>query len=131
MRKTCSIIVSGLYFLCVFFLGRKLSGQFCMVNFLNSQKRNSSLQKRGVQRYLSGKRMQMQTKSINKHVLFFFVWISPFSLRSLFSQIRKYMFKKNAVPNWILRLKMWKFRGKKRSTTQEEKAAPHQRRLGK
>ena len=41
------------------------------VDLLNSQEGNSSLQKKGVQRYLSGKRMQMQTNTFNKYVLFF------------------------------------------------------------
>ena len=62
------------------FLGRKPSGQICVVwIFLNSQKRNSSLQNRGAQKYLSGKRMQMQTKLFNNNVLVFF-FLCGFSL---------------------------------------------------
>ena len=48
----------------------------CGVDFLNSQEGNKLSS-----RYLSGKRMQMQTKLFNKYVLFFF-FLSGFPLHS-------------------------------------------------
>ena len=77
-----SIILSGLYFVCGAFASQV--GKFVCVDLFNSQEGNSSLQKRGAEKYISGKRMQMQTKLFNKYVLVFFsVRICPFLLRSL------------------------------------------------
>ena len=105
----------------------------CGLDLFTSQEGNSSLQKRGVQRYLSGKRMQMQTKLFNKYALLFF-FCAHFSFSLYFTNqeihVKKecrskldFAFKKK------LEFSLW-LEGK-RSTTQEGKSAPHQRRLGK
>ena len=89
-EEDCSIILSGLYFLCVFFFWREAWWATSYgVDRFNSQEGNSSLQKRGAEKYISGKRMQMQTKLFNKYVLvFFFCADLPFSPKVLISHIR-------------------------------------------
>ena len=91
-------------FVCVIF-ERKLSGQLCMVWTSSIVKKEAALFRREESRgTFRAKECRCRPNySTTMFWSFFFCADLPFSPEVLISQIRKYMFKKNAVPNWILR----------------------------